>query len=212
MSNLKATGTDVEPPADRRRPDAAKLDEIFLAAARIFHEKGYHATSINEIAEAVHLTKAGLYYYIKGKQDLLFSIMNFAMDLLESRVVEAAAAIEDPELRLRTAIEAHARLITEDSSALTILVNELEGLTPEHREQMVARQRAYVDFLRQPLAALREEGKLADVDPTIGAFGLLGMVLWISRWFRHGGRLERETVVSQITQMGMAAVGLPGKR
>lgn len=189
-----------------RPPEVDRTVAIYRTAARIFHEKGYHATSINEIAEAVHLTKAGLYYYIKGKQDLLFAIMSFAMDRLEEQVVARAREEEDPEARLRSVIRNHARLITEDSSALTILVNELEGLTPEHRGEIVARQRAYIEFIRDTLLALRKLGRLCDVDPTVAAFGVLGAVLWVSRWFRRDGRLSGEQVVSELETLILGGV------
>lgn len=201
-----AKRTGIEGVARPETVEGDKTAEIYRAAARIFNEQGYHATSINEIADAVHLTKAGLYYYIKGKQDLLFRIMNYAMDLLEEHVVEPARQSADPHERLRSTIIAHARLIVRDSSALTILVNELEGLTPERRGQIIARQRAYVDFLRTTLEGLSREGKLRSVDPTVAAFGLLGMILWISRWYRPDGRLSADQVVDEITKLGLAAV------
>ena len=77
------------------RPIAIEEDRaavIFRTAAEIFQRKGYHATAMGEIADAVDLTKAGLYYYVKGKEDLLFAIMSFAMDRLEGWVEVARAA------------------------------------------------------------------------------------------------------------------------
>ena len=180
--------------------------EIYRSAARIFHRKGYHATSINDIAAAVGLTKAGLYYYIKGKQDLLFAIMGFAMDQLDEQVIEPARRIEDPQTRLETIVARHARLITQDSSALTILVNELEGLLPDDRADIIGRQRDYVDFIADTLAALRDEGKVLGLDPTVGAFSLVGMILWISRWYRADGRLDGDEVVAEVTRMAISAV------
>ncbi len=180
--------------------------EIYRSAARIFHRKGYHATSINDIAAAVGLTKAGLYYYIKGKQDLLFAIMGFAMDQLDEQVIEPARRVEDPQARLETIVARHARLITQDSSALTILVNELEGLLPDDRADIIGRQRDYVDFIADTLAALRDEGKVLGLDPTVGAFSLLGMILWISRWYRADGRLDGDEVVAEVTRMAISAV------
>lgn len=203
------TLSDSTPQADDYPADSERAAEIYRAAAKIFQSRGYHATSINEIADAVHLTKAGLYYYIKGKQDLLFGIMNYAMDLLEDYVVEPARSIESPEERLRVVIKTHARLIVRDSSALTILVNELQGLTVSQREEITQRQRAYMLFLRQTLETLRDLGKLRDVHPTVAAFGLLGMILWISRWFRADGELSREEVAEAITEMGLASVLRP---
>ncbi|MCY3928926.1 MAG: TetR/AcrR family transcriptional regulator [Acidobacteria bacterium] len=192
-----------EPAAER---DQDRRAEIYRNAARIFHRKGYHATSINDIAAAVGLTKAGLYYYIKGKQDLLFAIMSFAMDQLDEQVIEPARRVRDPQVRLETIVACHARLITQDSSALTILVNELEGLLPDDRTDIIGRQRDYVDFIADTLAALRDEGKVIGLDPTVGAFSLVGMVLWISRWYRADGRLEAEEVVAEVTRMAVAAV------
>ena len=200
-SALHPTG---RPAAGESDPD--RRAEIYRSAARIFHRKGYHATSINDIAAAVGLTKAGLYYYIKGKQDLLFAIMSFAMDLLDEQVIEPARRQEDAETRLRAIVGCHARLITQDSSALTILVNELEGLLPDDRADIIGRQRDYVDFIADTLAALRDEGKVVDLDPTVGAFSLVGMILWISRWYRTDGRLDGDQVVATVTRMAISAV------
>ncbi len=186
--------------------DPDRRAEIYRNAAHIFHRKGYHATSINDIAAAVGLTKAGLYYYIKGKQDLLFAIMSFAMDQLDELVIEPARRHEDPETRLHTIVACHARLITQDSSALTILVNELEGLLPGDRTDIIARQRDYVEFIADTLAALRDDGKVVGLDPTVGAFSLVGMVLWISRWYRADGRLDGDEVVAEVTRMAVSAV------
>ncbi len=186
--------------------DPDRRAEIYRNAALIFHRKGYHATSINDIAAAVGLTKAGLYYYIKGKQDLLFAIMSFAMDQLDELVIEPARRHEDPETRLHTIVACHARLITQDSSALTILVNELEGLLPGDRTDIIARQRDYVEFIADTLAALRDDGKVVGLDPTVGAFSLVGMVLWISRWYRADGRLDGDEVVAEVTRMAVSAV------
>ena len=186
--------------------DHDKASEIYQAAARIFYEKGYHATSINEIADAVHLTKAGLYYYIKGKQDLLYQIMDFAMSVLEREVVEAAQQEPDLVNRLRHIVRHHAFLMTQGSSSLAILVNEIEGLTDQQKNEIVGRQRAYIHFVRDTLQALRSEGRLNRVDPTTGAFGLLGMILWISRWFRPEGRLSAEEVVEQITEIALSGL------
>ncbi len=200
MTSLdRALRTTGESDRDRRA-------EIYRSAARIFHRKGFHATSINDIAAAVGLTKAGLYYYIKGKQDLLFAIMSFAMDQLDEQVIEPARGCKDPLARLETIVARHARLITQDSSALTILVNELEGLLPDDRADIIGRQRDYVEFIADTLAALRDEGRVLGLDPTIGAFSLIGMVLWISRWYRADGRLGADEVVAEVTRMAVAAV------
>jgi AcrR family transcriptional regulator len=187
-----------------RDPD--KAVEICVAAARIFSEKGFHATSINEVADAVHLTKAGLYYYIKGKQDLLFRIMELAMDTLEQEVVVASSVEPDLVRRLRSIVERYTRLIIKGRCELSILVNEIEGLTPVQRARIVARQREFMRHIRRTLEALDEEGKLRPIDSTVGAYGLSGMILWVSRWYRSGGRLDVDQLVGDITRIALAGV------
>jgi AcrR family transcriptional regulator len=189
------------------RPVAIEEDRaavIFRTAADIFQRKGYHATAMGEIADAVDLTKAGLYYYVKGKEDLLFAIMSFAMDRLEGWV-EAARSCPGPEQRLRSIITSHALGITLDGNAITLLVDETEALEPEHRERIRRRQRAYYEFIRDNVAALGAAGR-SELDPSVGAFGILGLLMWLARWYRRDGKLGGEEVAKQITAMALDGV------
>src|SRR5436309_13598148 len=137
---------------------------------------------MSDIAAAVDLTKAGLYYYIQSKDELLLAIMDYAMDRLEETVVGPARAQTDPELRLREIIARHGRLLTEGNKAITILTDEIRGLGPKHRRKILDRKRAYFDFVRGTLDELRSMGKLRPVDTTVATFGLFGTLLWLPRW------------------------------
>ncbi|HWP45229.1 MAG TPA: TetR/AcrR family transcriptional regulator [Blastocatellia bacterium] len=197
--------------------ETGRLGEIYRVAARIICEKGYDATSMNDIAEAVGITKAGIYHHIPGKKDLLFQIMNYGMDELDEEVIFPARAVADAEERLRTIITNHVRLITSRSTPqgnnpVTIIVDEVAGLTPAHRRKIDQRKRAYVDLIRDTLKQLKEEGKLSDVDVTTAAFSLLGMILWLSRWYNPGGRLSPEEVSEEITKIALGGILLPRER
>lgn len=174
---------------------------IFRTAAEIFLRKGYHGTAMGEIAAAVDLTKAGLYYYVKGKEDLLFAIVSFGMDRLEGWL-DAARERPGPEERLRAVIDSHARGIAEDGAAITLLVDEIEALTPQHREKIRHRQRSYFEFIRSNLREL-EAAARTKMDPTVGAFAILGMLMWLARWYRPSGRLGGDEVARQVTEMAM---------
>ena len=184
--------------------EPARAAEIFRRAAEIFQRKGYHATPMGEIAEAVDLTKAGLYYYVKGKEDLLFAIMSFAMDRLEGWV-EVARGGAGPVERLRSIIGSHVRGIAADGNAITLLVDETEALHPEHRERIRRRQRAYYEFIRDNIAELNAAGR-SDLDPAVGAFGILGTVMWLARWYRKDGALDSEEVARQVTAMALRGI------
>ena len=191
--------------------DKDRLSEIYRVAARIICEKGYDATSMNDIAEAVGITKAGIYHHIPGKKDLLFSIMNFGMDSLDEQVIIPAREVEDAEQRLHTIITNHVQLITSRSTPqgnnpVTIIVDEVAGLTAAHRRKIDQRKRAYVDLVRETLEELKAEGKLCEVDVTTASFSLLGMILWLSRWYNPGGRLGPEQIAEEITKIALGGL------
>lgn len=186
--------------------DDERAGKIYRTAARMIYEKGFDATSMNEIAEAVELTKPGLYYYVKGKKELLFAIMTFAMDQLDNEVVGPARLIADPAERLRMIVRQHARLLTRETGAVAILIDEVGGLSDEQREQITGRKRDYFELLRSTLAELAATGRLRAVDPTTAAFSLLGMLMWISRWYDAGGRLKPEQVVDGVAEIALGAV------
>ncbi len=189
-------------------PECDRTIDIYTKAAEIFHAQGFDATSMSNIAAAVDLTKAGLYYYIESKEDLLYAIMNYAMEKLETMVIEPSRACEDPEERLKSIIARHARLLTEGdkNKSITILTDEIEGLKPKHRKQILDRKRVYMDFVRDTLEALRAAGKLRDVNSTVATFSLFGTLLWLPRWYRPEGTLNHEQIVQEI--ISIATCGL----
>jgi AcrR family transcriptional regulator len=185
----------------KRASNNERLAEIYRTAAEIILRKGYDATSVNDIANALGMTKAGLYHYIHGKKELLFDIMNYGMEQLDEEVVRPARAIPDAATRLRFMLASHARLVTRGQGAVTILVDEITALSPAQHRKITRHKRAYFDFLRDTLEELKAEGKLLDVNTTAAAFTLLGMVLWPSRWFRQDGALTSEQVAEEIVKI-----------
>jgi TetR/AcrR family transcriptional regulator, cholesterol catabolism regulator len=182
-------------------PNNERLAEIYRTAAQIILRKGYDATSVNDIANALGMTKAGLYHYINGKKELLFDIMNFGLGELDEEVATPAKAISDPAARLRFIVDAHARLVTRGQGAITILVDEVTALTPAQQRKITQSKRAYFDFLRGTLDELQAAGKMQDVNTTAAAFSLLGMINWLSRWFQQNGALNEEQAAEQIVKI-----------
>lgn len=195
--------------ATKKPPTASERDrtvEIYNKAAEFFHEQGFDATSMSSIAQAVDLTKAGLYYYVESKEDLLYAIIKFAMDRLETIVIEPSRVIADPHKRLLSIVSRHAQLLTDGNKAITILTDEVDGLKLKHRKQILDRKRAYFELVRNTFDSLQAEGRLRDVNTTVAAFSLFGTLLWLPRWFRSEGPLTSEQVVDQI--VGIVVGGL----
>ncbi len=177
-----------------------KAAEIYRTAASLIVAKGFNATSMNEIATAVGLTKAGLYHYIRGKQDLLFSIMQYAMDMVDSQVLEPASQIADAEQRLRFILIRHAGM-TDHVKAITILAEEVAALNEQDRQSIVNRKRRYIDCVRSTLQELSDEGKLRDLDVSVATLNLFAMVLGLARWYRPNGKLSAMAVAEQTASL-----------
>jgi TetR/AcrR family transcriptional regulator, cholesterol catabolism regulator len=201
--------------ATRRQP-VPRLDnrraEICRTAAQIIRDQGYDATSVNEIARALGITKAGLYHYISSKEALLFEIMSFGMDQIEAEVVAPLVGVSDPEERLRQILIRHATIATRAHGAVAQLADEIRALPTPLRRKIQQRTRDYFHLVRDTLAELRTAGRLRDVDLTVAAFTLLGMILWTPRWFRQGGRLTSEQVAAEVAQIAMAGLLRPRRR
>ncbi|MEM8960214.1 MAG: TetR/AcrR family transcriptional regulator [Acidobacteriota bacterium] len=186
--------------------DDDKEGQIYRTAAQMIHERGFAATSMNQIAEALEMTKPGLYYYVKGKKELLFKITSYAMDRLDEAVVEPAARIQDAEARLRSIVHGHARLLMSHVTALGILIDEVEALAPADKKVIVARKRNYLDLVRRTIDEVQSTYSGRKLDSTVAAFSLLGMVMWLSRWFRPEGKLDAATVADDITEIALRAL------
>jgi len=193
-------------------PGDGRASEVFRTAAQIILQKGYDATSVSDIARALGITKAGLYHYIHGKTQLLFDIMQYGLDELDREVVEPAKKIADAEERLRFMIGMHARIVTRGHGAVTILVDEARALTAAQNRMITSRKRDYLDFLRATLKALKTEGKLRDVNITVAAFGILGTINWLSRWYQPDGALDESQIAGEIGDIALNGLTRPKRR
>lgn len=202
--------------ADGPGPAGARLvspraRQIYVQAARLFVEKGYDGTSMSDIAEAVSITKAGLYHFVKSKEDLLYTLVSFGMDVMEIDVVNPALAEPDPGVRLRLIIRNHldniGRVRSPQGNPVTIVTNDTKGLGLENERTINGRKRAYYNLVRSTLDELKERGDTPpDLDTSVAAHSIIGAILWTDHWRRPGGRLSVEQIVDQLTRFALNGV------
>ncbi len=187
---------------DRKAEPPSPRDRILEAAARLICEKGYDAASIQDIADATGLTKAGLYHHIRSKESLLLEIQNYGMDVFEEKVLSQVVSIADPLERLKLCMEKNVLLVTHGwSKEVTIILHEHATLTGEARSQINARKKRYVRFLETSFAEAVRAGSIRPVNPTVAAFAFLGMVLWIYKWFRADGPISAEQLAREMQDL-----------
>ena len=181
--------------------------EILRTAARLFQQQGYDATSMNDVAAALKLSKGGLYHHFQSKDEILFHIMSHAMDITEERVINVVRRIENPEQRLRTLIRLHIEVVlSPEDREITVMLHENHPLPPALRRKINGRKKDYVHFVENLIAdvqreAQRQRDSSSMVTPRAGTFALLGMINWIYQWYKPEGPLTGEAIVRQFTEI-----------
>jgi AcrR family transcriptional regulator len=189
-----------------------KLREICRVAARVFYEKGYDGASMQDIAKAVGLTKAGLYHHVGSKDRLLFEIMNYGMDILDETVLQKVRDIQDPREKLRQTIIGHVDLIVRArDQEITVILHENRSLKGALRKKINARKRDYIHYLEGLIAQVQEQaGGTPLVSPPLAAFALLGMVNWLYQWFRpEGPTKQTELTENYVKFFFRGLLGIP---
>ena len=186
-----------------RDPSTDPRQEILRTAARLFQQQGYDGASMNDIAAALKLSKGGLYHHFKSKDEILFDLMNQAMDITEDRVIKVARGISDPEERLRAVIRLHIGVVLSQSDwEITVMLHENHPLAPPLRKRINGRKKDYIHFVENLVAEVQRKRKAqATVNPRAAAFALLGMINWIYQWYKPQGTLQEEQLASQYTEI-----------
>lgn len=177
--------------------------DILRTAARLFQAKGYDATSMQDIASALDLSKAALYHHFESKDEILFQIMSFGMDIFEGQVLGAVKSIADPEERLKACIRLHVQVVLGGREReITVILHESHALAEDENKQINARKKAYIIYLENLIGEVqRRRGGNFAVQPRVAAFALLGMINWMYQWYRPEGRVSGEDIAKQYTAL-----------
>jgi TetR/AcrR family transcriptional regulator, cholesterol catabolism regulator len=185
----------------------AREDQVRAAALRLFKEKGYHATSMRDIAEAVGINKGSLYSYIKSKEDLLVPVFEQAQGVLLGEIEQIAAnAALSPTERLKRALHAHVTAVAHNLDVLTVYLSEWRQLATEslavNRHQRERYAALFHQILRDGIAA----GEFRPMDTRIVMLGMIGMCNYLFRWYRPEGRLTPDQIADELIDMVMSGV------
>jgi AcrR family transcriptional regulator len=181
--------------------------EILRTAARLFQQRGYDATSMNDVAAALKLSKGGLYHHFQSKDEILFEIMDHAMEITQERVIAPVRGIADPEERLRALIRLHIEVVLSPRDReITVMLHENHPLPPALRKRINVRKKEYVHFLEQLMTDVQNKVRKPQsgrgkVSPRAAAFALLGMINWIYQWYKPEGDLHAQNLIPQFTEL-----------
>jgi AcrR family transcriptional regulator len=160
--------------------------EILHAALATVRDQGYHATTLDDIAERLGVRKTALYHYFPDKDSILYACHRESLAELERLIDDSAGCCEGPVDRVAYLIREHVRVMT-DTLEGSPLAFEVPALSEERRKEIIEGRDRYERLLRRLIAEGAESGELRDVDPKTAVFAILGAINWIARWYRPEG-------------------------
>lgn len=176
-------------------------EQVSRVACAIFRERGYHATSMRAIASALGWQPAALYYYYPSKEELLYNIMDNAIETLTAYVnANIDAGLPAPD-RLGQAITAHVTLIADHLDELSVFLHEMKALDTKRREILQAKSARYEHIFRDILHDGIRTQEFAGIDPRLARYLILSACNWIYNWYRPEGSYSPETIAASFTSM-----------
>jgi AcrR family transcriptional regulator len=160
-----------------------RLEEVLQSAANIFFAKGFHATSIEDVARDVGMLKGSLYYYIKSKDDLLFKLLLAGIEDGDAYIAQHIDTNGEPVEQLQRAIRAQIDYIIQNKVQFGLFLHEFDSLSGKRQHKLIAVMSRYnsrfVDLVRRA----QQQGKLMEGEPWLIVNGILGMCNWLYRWY-----------------------------
>jgi len=167
---------------------------ILEAAARLFSERGYAATRIDDIIAELSASRRVIYEHFGGKSDILIAICEQAIRSTVDLATRVARTPLDPAAKLQRLVREFTEIVIENRDYIAISTREMMFLPADSRARITRMQEKFDRILRAILADGVERGVFAVADPAITALAIGGMIIWTHRWYRAGGRLSSDQV------------------
>ena len=183
----------------------AKRDAVLHVAAQMFNERGFHATSLDDIAARLNVTKPTLYYYVKNKDAILLACVKKGLDMTLEGIDASRAAGGNAIDQLRACMRTYAEVVTQPFGMCLIRVGDEE--VPEPSRTELRRLKSEIDHaFRRLVEQGVQEGVLAPCDPKMAAFVIAGGLSWIGRWYQPQGAYSADQIIEQCTQLLLQGV------
>jgi AcrR family transcriptional regulator len=178
-------------------------EDIIRAATRVFSDRGYHAASMAEIAEAVGIRKPSLYHHVRKKEDLLFLIHERMIDELIQQTLPVFTSSMTPAEKLRGALTIAMRFVARHRDGVTVFLTEQRAMSGERWTQLVVKRDSYERMVHTIIAEGTASGAFIDVPPKIAAKAVLAMANWGYEWFQPDGPLSADDVADTFATIAL---------
>ena len=183
-----------------------KLVHVLKTSAAIFAEKGYHSTSIRDIARATEMSLSGLYYYFKSKDELLFLIQDYCFSTVIEDCHKLLDGVDDPVHRLKLLIENHLHYFVHNMNEMKVLSHEANSISGDLFRKVNSKKRQYVDLVMALLEEIAREHRVSGVDLKVATFSLFGMMNWIYNWYNPRKDVNVAGLAQNITRIFLSGL------
>lgn len=189
-----------KPSPERAREREVKREAVILAAARCFRERGYHQTSLDDIAARLNVTKPTIYYYVANKEEILFECFRTGLDQITSVVPALGKSRDSGRSRLLNLIRQYVEAVTSEFGWCMVRAED-QDLSPAMSERIRALKSQIDQCMRQLIRIGIEDGSIAACDPKMTAFALAGALNWIGHWFRGEDALTSLEIAERFIEL-----------
>lgn len=190
----------------------AKRMAILAAAAKIFNERGYHATSMSDVADALGVSKPFLYYYLKDKEDLLYQCSRAATEQLHALLDEVREAKVNGWRRLEMLFRRYVHVMTTDFGVCLIRNTAQGNMNRAQRDKLWTGRRRLNREVERIVAEGIADGSIRSCDPKKLTFAMFGAFNWITFWYRADGPQKPETIADYFLDIFARGVVAPADR
>lgn len=186
----------------------ARLTHLLRTAAMVFARHGYHSTSMRDLAAASGMSLSGMYYYVRGKEELLALIQQRCFDEVMEGARRALAVARDPAERLQAFIRHHVSFFAAHMAEMKVLSHESDSLTGSAAQALRTKKKAYSTLLAELVAQANPD--TTPEEQRVTAYGLFGMMNWIYTWYRPDGALAPDELSDRLAELALHGVaGVP---
>jgi AcrR family transcriptional regulator len=179
-----------------------RTKEIIAAAAKLFKEKGYHATTIQDVADDVGMLKGSLYYHIKSKEELLYLVTQEPIRELIERQKKLMESRLSPQQKIVNFIRSHLQAFDENYPHMFVFLQEKASLAGPVQAEVAGIDFRYETLLEAILQEGMERGIFRqELDLKMMAFSVLGMCNWMFKWYSKGGRLSIDAIAHNMAEI-----------
>ena len=171
-----------------------------MCSSDLFTRKGFHAASLDDIAQKLGVTKAALYHYFPSKHALLRECFARALEVGFEGLAKAEAAGGSARVKLNNALRFYLKEMIDELSCCVVLTEE-NALLPEDYAELLKQRDSFEIALRDLIRAGIADGSIVPCDPKLAVFTILGAVHWVSKWFNQGGAWSADAVSTALTDL-----------